>query len=76
MYNIIFLFYFLFIKRSIVNKMIEDHVDNLLLKNSVKIKVDRSPWGEDKIVVFRKTNENLLLVIAVNCYNASCYVTQ
>ena len=30
-----------------MNKMVEDRVDNLLLKNSVEIKVDRSPLGED-----------------------------
>ena len=32
-----FLFYFLFIKRSIVNKMVEDCVKNLLSKNSSKL---------------------------------------
>ena len=26
--------------------MVEEHVDNLS-KNTVEIKVDRSPWGED-----------------------------
>ena len=30
-----------------MNKIVEDRVDNLLSKNSVKIKVDRSPWGKD-----------------------------
>ena len=75
MYDIIFLFHLLFIRRSVVNKMVEDLVDNLLSKNSVEIKVDRSPLGEDKIVVFRGKLENLLLAIAVNCYNASRYVT-
>ena len=34
---IIFLFYFLFITRSVVNKMVKDSVDNLLSKNSVEI---------------------------------------
>ena len=32
--------------------MVEDRVDNLQSKNSVEIKGDRSPWGEDKIMVF------------------------
>ena len=27
--------------------MVEDRVDNLLSKNTVEIKVDRSPLGED-----------------------------
>ena len=55
--------------------MVEDPVDNLLSKNSVEIMVDRSPWGKDKIVVFRRQLENLLLAIAINSYNAICYVT-
>ena len=57
--------------------MVEDHVDNPLSKNSVEMRVDRSPWGKDKIVVFRKKSENLdlLFVIAVKSYNAICYVT-
>ena len=25
--------------------MVEDHIDNLLSKNSVQIKLARSPWG-------------------------------
>ena len=54
--------------------MVEDGVDNLLTKTWVVIKVDRSPWGKDKIVVFRRILENLLLVIAINSYNASRYV--
>ena len=42
MYGMIFFFYyyFLFIKRFISNKMIEDCVDNLLSKSFVEIKVD------------------------------------
>ena len=75
MYDIIFVFLFLFIKRSIVNKVVEDRVDNLLSKHSVEIKVDRSPRGEDNIVVFRRKLENLMLAIAVNSYSASRYVT-
>ena len=71
MYDIIFLFHFLFIKRSLVNKIVEDCVVNILSKNSVEIKVDRSPWGKFKIVVFRSKLENLLLVIAVKSYNAT-----
>ena len=59
-------------KCSVVNKMVEDHVDNLLSKNLVEIKVDRSPWGEDKIVVFRRKLENLLLAIAVNGSMSEC----
>ena len=55
--------------------MVEDRVDNLLSKNSVEIKVGRSLCGEDKIVVFRRKLENLLLAIAVNSYKASRYVT-
>ena len=57
--------------------MVEDRVDNLLSKNSVEIKFDRSPWDEEKIglVVFRRKLENLLLVIAIKSYNASRYVT-
>ena len=55
--------------------MVEDHVDNPLLKNSVEIKLDRSPWGEDKIVVFRRKLENLLLALAVNSDNACRYAT-
>ena len=56
--------------------MVEDRVDNLLSKNSVEIKFDRSPWDEEKIglVVFRRKLENLLLVIAIKSYNASRYV--
>ena len=46
-----------------VNKMVEEWVDNLLSKISVEI------------VVFRRKLDNLLLVIAVNSYNATCYVT-
>ena len=46
MYDTIFLFYFLSIKHSIVNKIVEERVNNLLSKNSDEIKVDRSPWGE------------------------------
>ena len=34
--------------------MVEDRVDNLLSKNSVEIKVDRSPCGEEKILVFKE----------------------
>ena len=75
MYDIIFIFYFLFIKRSIGNKEVEDRVDNLLSKNSVEVKADQSPWGKG-LIVFRRKLENLLLVmIAVNSYNAICYVT-
>ena len=74
MYDIIFWFNFLFIKCSVVNKIVEDHVDNLLSKNLVKIRVDQSPWGKDLIVFLRRKLENLLLVIAVNSYNAT-YVT-
>ena len=56
--------------------MVEDHVDNLLLKNSFQIMVDQSPWGEDKVVVvFSRKLENLLLVVAINSYNASRYFT-
>ena len=40
--------------------MVEDSFCNLLSKNYVEVKVDRSPWGEDKIVVFRRQLENLL----------------
>ena len=40
MYDIIFSFYILFIKHSMVNKMVEDRVDNLLSNTSLKIKVD------------------------------------
>ena len=29
--------------------MVENYVDNLLLKNSVEIKVDRWPWVENKM---------------------------
>ena len=47
MYNINFLFHFLSMKCSIVNKMVEDCVGNLLLKTSVQIKDDRLPQGED-----------------------------
>ena len=54
--------------------MVKDRVDNLLSKNSVEIKVDRSPWGEDKIVVFRRQLENQLFAITVNSFNASRYV--
>ena len=46
--------------------MVEDRVDNLLSKKSVEIKVDRSPLGENKIVVFRGKLENLLLKMAIN----------
>ena len=46
--------------------MVENRVDNLLSKNSVGIKVDRSLWGEDKMVVFVRKLENVLLAIAVN----------
>ena len=46
--------------------MVEDRIDYLLLKNSFEIKVDSSPWSEDKIVVFRRTMQNLLLAIAIN----------
>ena len=53
-----------------MNKKVEDGVDNLLLKNSVEIKVDRSLWGEDMTVVFRRKLDNILLVKAVNSYNA------
>ena len=74
MYDSFFFFYFLFTKHSIVKKIVEDCVDNLLLKNSVQIEVDRLPWREEKIVVFRRKLENLLLVIAMNGYNAICYV--
>ena len=75
MYDIIFIFSFLFIKRSIGNKEVEDRVDNLLSKNSVEVKPDQSPWGKG-LIVFRRKLENLLLVmIAVNSYNAICYVT-
>ena len=69
MYDIVSLFFFLYIKYSIVNKIVEDHVDNLLSKNLVEIKDDRSPW------VFRRKLENQLLVIADNSYKAICYVT-
>ena len=55
--------------------MVDDHVYYLLSKSSVKIKVDRLPWGEDYIVVVRRKSENLLLVIDVNSYIAICYVT-
>ena len=55
--------------------MVENRVDNLRTKNSVEIKVDRSQWGEDKIVVFRRKLENLLFVTAVNSYNAIRCVT-
>ena len=55
--------------------MVEDCVSNLLSKNSVKIKVDRSPRGEDKIVFFRRKLENLLLAIVINSYNAKHHVT-
>ena len=55
--------------------MVEDRVDDPLSNKSVEIKVDRSPWCEDKIVVFRRKLENLLLVIASNSYNARRYVT-
>ena len=55
--------------------MVKDRVDNLLSKNTVKIKVERLPWGKDKIVVFRRKLENLLLAIAINSYNVSRYVT-
>ena len=55
--------------------MTEDRVYNLLWKKLVEIKVDRSPFGEDKIVVFRGKLENLLLVIAVNCQIGSNCVT-
>ena len=54
--------------------MVKDHVDNLVEK-TVKIKVNRMPWGEDKIVVSRRKLENLLLAIAINSYNVSRYVT-
>ena len=53
--------------------MVEDRINNLLSKNSVEIKVDRSPWGGDKIVVFRRKLEKLLL--AIYTYNASRYIT-
>ena len=56
MYDIIFLFYFRFIKRSIENKMLTDR-------------------HGAKIVVFRRKLKNLLLVIAINSYNAIGYVT-
>ena len=46
--------------------MVGDRVHNLLSKNLVEIKFDRTPWGKAKIVVFRRKFENLLLVIAVN----------
>ena len=55
--------------------MAEDRVDNLPSKNLVEINVDQSPWGEDQIVVFRRKLGNLLLVIAINSYNAICNVT-
>ena len=35
--------HFLILSSIIVNRMVEDRVDNLLSKNSVEIKVDRSP---------------------------------
>ena len=54
--------------------MNQDLVDSLLSKNSVEMKVGRSQWGKDKIVVFRRKLENLLLGIAINSYNASRYV--
>ena len=47
MYDIIFLFYFLPIKHSIANKMVEDGVDNLLPKTLVEIQFDQLPWGKD-----------------------------
>ena len=54
--------------------MVEDGVDNLLSKNSVEIKVDRSPWDEDKIVVFRRKLKNLQLAMAVKLQCRSlCY---
>ena len=45
MFDIIFLFYFRFIKHSSVNKMVEDCVIPLL-KNSFEIKVDQWPCGK------------------------------
>ena len=65
MYDIIFLLCFLFIKHSVVNKIVEDRVDNLS-NNSVEVKVDRSSWGKDKTVAFRRKLENLLRALAVN----------
>ena len=58
-----------------MNEIVDDCADNLLSKNLVEIKVDRSSWGEDKIVVFRRKLENLLLAITLNSYSASRYVT-
>ena len=43
--------------------MVEDRVDNLLSKYSVEIKVDQSPWGKDKVVVFRRKLEKLQLAM-------------
>ena len=46
MYDILFSLYYLFIKYSVANKIVEDRVDNIPSKNSDGIKVDQSPWGE------------------------------
>ena len=55
--------------------MVEDRVDNLVLKNLVEMKFDQSTWGEEMMVIFRRKLEDLLLAIAVNSYIASRYVT-
>ena len=55
--------------------MVEDRFVNLLSKASIKIQVDRLPWEEDQLVVFRRKVENLPLVIDVNSCNAIRNVT-
>ena len=49
--------------------MVEDRVNNRLSKSSVEIKVDRSTWGEDKLVVFRRKLETLQLAVTINSYS-------